>query len=268
MSSRCPRLVAAALLAAALASQARAETLTICGDPNNLPFSNERLEGFENRIARILAEDLGMDLDWYWWAQRRGYVRNTLGAGACSLVMGVPAGFERTLNTRPYYRSTYVFVSRRDRDLAIRSFDDPALGRLKVGVQMIGDDFSNTPPAHAMARRQLIGNVTGFMVYGDYGAAIPQSPILDAVASGAVDLAVVWGPLAGYLATREPVPLAVTPVGPESDGGLRMSFAIALGVRRGDQALRDRLQGALDRHEPEIEAVLREYGVPLLPVRR
>src|SRR5690349_16835567 len=117
-----------------------AGVLRVCADPNNLPLSNQRGEGFENKLAELLAQDLGERVEYTWWAQRRGFFRNTLKAGMCDLVIGVPAGFEMASTTRPYYRSTYVFVSRKDRHLNIASLDDPALRKLKIGVQMIGDD--------------------------------------------------------------------------------------------------------------------------------
>src|SRR6266576_763755 len=164
MSSRCPKAAMSgrlragtSLFAATLiivgCGPARAATtvreLRVCSDPNNLPFSNQREEGFENRIAELVAKDLNAKLRYTWWAQRRGFVRNTLNAGECDVFIGVPSSFERTRTTIPYYRSTYVFITRRDRHLNVVSFDDPILRRLKIGVQMIGDDFTNTPPAHA-----------------------------------------------------------------------------------------------------------------------
>ena len=128
-------------------------SLRVCADPNNLPFSNDRGEGFENKIAELIAAELGAELKYTWWAQRRGFVRNTLKAGDCDLWPGVISGFELLATSRPYYRSTYVFVTREDRDLDIASFDDPRLRQLTIGVQMIGNDAMNTPPAHALARR-------------------------------------------------------------------------------------------------------------------
>ncbi|MDQ3821120.1 MAG: transporter substrate-binding domain-containing protein [Acidobacteriota bacterium] len=142
--------------------------LRVCADPNNLPFSNSKGEGFENRIAELIAREMNADLEYTWWAQRRGFIRNTLKAGECDVVIEVPASFEMALTTSPYYRSTYVFVYRKDRRLNISSFDDPILRRLKIGVQMIGDDFSNAPPAHALSNRHIIDNVEGFTVYGNY----------------------------------------------------------------------------------------------------
>lgn len=256
------------LAIAALASCSRqpekpARELRVCADPNNLPFSNDRLEGFENEIAALVARDLGATVRYEWWVQRRGFVRNTLNAGTCDVVMGVPSSFELVLATRPYYRSTYVFVSREDRGLSVRSFDDPALRRLRIGVQMIGDDFANAPPAHALAGRGMIDNVVGYSVYGDYSQPNPPARIVDAVTAGEVDLAVVWGPLAGYFARRQPVPLDLVPVSPQIDlPFLPFVFDISMGVRRGDEAFRDELNGILERRQAEIEEILDRYGVP------
>jgi mxaJ protein len=237
--------------------------LRVCADPNNLPFSNVRGEGFENKIAALVAREMNVGVEYTWWAQRRGFIRNTLKAGDCDLVVGVPSSFELTQTTSPYYRSTYVFVSRKDRKLNIRSFDDPLLRKLKVGVQMIGDDFSNTPPAHALSNRNIIRNVRGYTVYGDYAKANPPARILEAVAKGEVDVAIVWGPLAGYFAARQKAPLELTPVSPEIDlPYLPFVFDISMGVRRGDDALREDLEQILARRRSEIESILDEYNVP------
>jgi mxaJ protein len=237
--------------------------LRVCADPNNLPFSNQREEGFENRIARLVARDLNAKLTYVWSAQRRGFTRNTLNAHKCDLFVGIPTSFDRVSATIPYYRSTYVFVTRRDRGLKLASFDDPQLKHLQIGVQLIGDGGINTPPAHALSRRHMIDNVHGFSVYGDYRNPNPPARIIDAVASGAVDVAVAWGPLAGYFAQREPVQLDVTPVSPQIDlPFLPFVFDISMGVRRENNGLRDQLNGIITRRRPEIDAILREYGVP------
>jgi mxaJ protein len=246
-----------------LPSGAAATTLRVCADPNNLPFSNERREGFENRIVEMLAADLGRVVEYTWWASRRGFIRNTLNAGLCDVVMGVPVSVELALTTRPYYRSSYVFVSERSRRLRLRSLDDPRLQRLRIGVQMIGDDFANTPPAHALSARGLISNIVGYSVYGDYSRPNPPAEIVTAVSRGEVDAAIVWGPLAGYFAARSRVPLEVTPVSPEIDSPfLPFVFDISMAVRRGDEAWRDRLDGFIQQRSREIEDVLNEYDVP------
>lgn len=240
-----------------------AGVLRVCADPNNLPFSNDRQQGFENKIADLLARDLGERLEYTWWAQRRGFFRNTLKAGACDVVMGLPAGFEMALTTSPYYRSTYVFVSRKDRALKIDSLDDARLHDLKIGVQMVGDDFSNSPPAHALSSRGMVTNVKGFTLYGDYAQPNPPARIIEAVERGDVDVAVVWGPLAGYFAKLSRAPLAITPVTPQIDRSyLPFVFDISMGVRRGDQELRDQLEQFIERDRAEIDRILAEYGVP------
>jgi len=251
----------------AVSGGAQERTLRVAADPNNLPFSNERGEGFENRLAELLARELGMRLEYMWWPQRRGFFRETVGAGRADVVMGVPAGFERVLTTRPYYRSTYVFVSRGDAP-EVKSLDDPALERLTIGVQLIGDDANNTPPAHALSARGMVQNVRGYTVYGDYAREAPPSEIIRAVAEREVDVAVAWGPMAGFFAGRQRVPLRLTPVLPEADGPARpFTFAIAVGVRRGNDVLRQQIDDVLERRRDDVEAILREFGVPLLELR-
>ena len=239
--------------------------LRVCSDPNNLPFSNQRREGFENRIVDLIARDLDSKVEYTWWAQRRGFIRNTLKAGTCDVIAGVPTGMDMVLRTVPYYRSTYVFVTRTDRHLDVHSFDDPILRRVRVGVQLIGDDGTNSPPAHALSNRGIIQNVKGYTVYGDYATDSPPARIIDAVARGDVDVAVAWGPMAGYWARRSPVPLTLVPVEPQIDlPFLPFVFDIAMGVRRGDTTFRASLDTVLTRRRPDIQRILDSYGVPQL----
>ena len=256
-----------ALLACFFASRtagAEERELRVCADPNNLPFSNEARQGFENRIVDLVARELNARVSYVWWAQRRGNVRNTLKEGLCDVIPGVATDLEMLATTRPYYRSVYVFVTREDRHLDIETFDDERLRTLTIGVQMIGDDFANTPPADALARRGMIDNVRGFMLYGDYAQDSPPRAIVEAVADASLDVAVVWGPLAGYFAKRTRVPLKLQPVSPRVDGAVPMSFEISMGTRREDAQLRKQIDDALLKHRTEIQAVLREFGVPLL----
>jgi mxaJ protein len=254
-----------AALLALFALSATAKPLRVCSDPNNLPFSNQQQQGFENRIASLVAKEMGAKLEYYWFAQRRGFVRNTLNANKCDVIVGVPSSFDLALTTRPYYRSTYVFVTRRDRKLDLSSFDDPRLRRLKIGVQMIGDDYASSPPAHALANRGIVRNVAGYSVYGDYREDSPPRRIVEAVARNEVDVSAVWGPTAGYFISRSRVPLVARPVSPQIDlPFLPFVFDIAMAVRRGDTALRDRLDEILERRASEIEQILKEYGVPTL----
>jgi mxaJ protein len=256
-------LPALLLLAPATApAQLARGTLRVCADPNNLPYSNQRREGFENKLAELIAADLHVRVAYTWWAQRRGYVRNTLRAGKCDVLMGVPTGFDPVIITRPYYRSTYTFVTRRPTP-PIASFDDPALRRLRVGVQIVGDGEGSSPPVAALTRRGIVENVTGYSILGDYREPNPPSRIVRAVANGEIDVGIVWGPLAGYFAKQSSVPLRVDPVSPEIDlPYLPFVFDMAIGVRRGEGAFRDRLDDVLRRRRRDIDRLLASYGVP------
>ena len=237
--------------------------LRVCADPNNLPFSNERKEGFENKIADLIAAEMQRPVEYTWWAQRRGFFRNTLRAGLCDVVIGVPASFELAATTKPYYRSTYVFVTRSDRNINIESFDDAKLRELTVGVQMIGDDGANSPPAHALSSRGIVENVRGYTVYGDYKRENPPVQIIDAVLNKEVDVAVAWGPLAGYFANKHPGTLSIRPVSPEIDlPYLPFTYDISVGIRRGEDALKDTIEQILDRRRNDIDAILASYKVP------
>jgi mxaJ protein len=252
------------MLAAGSALAQGLDKIRICADPNNLPFSNDRGEGFENRIAELLARDLGVPLEYRWWAQRRGFIRNTLRARDCDIVIGVPKGYELTLTTQPYYRSTYVILSRVADGQDYRSLDDPRLAEARIGVQLIGDDFASTPPAHALSKRGIIGNIRGYLVYGDYRNDSPAAEIVRAIANDEIDIALVWGPLAGYFAPKQKQPLAITPLPSAGDGPeLPFVFDIAMGVRKGDGELRDLLDGWIERRRADIAAILSEYGVPV-----
>jgi len=252
-----------ALGAKARADHGHARVLRVCADPNNLPFSNRRGEGFEDRIAALLAEELDASVQVTWWAQRHGFVRSTLGAGRCDVILGVPTSFERVLSTRPYYRSSYVFVYRTGHGLHLRSLDDPALRRLRVGVPIVGEDAAPSPPALALARRHIVNNVVGYAVYGDSREENPPARLIEAVARGDVDVAVAWGPLAGYFASRQPVPLEVVPVSPQLDPpAVPLAYDISVGVRKDEGALRTELQAALDRRRADVERILGQYGVP------
>jgi mxaJ protein len=244
-------------------------SLRVCADPNNLPFSNIKEEGFENALARLIARELGDTLEYFWWPQRRAWVRHTVGEGKCDVAIGVPAEFAAMTTTHPYYRSTYVFVSRADRHYDLHSLDDPRLRQLRIGLHFIGTDYSNPPPAHALGARGIVRNVVGYSIYGNFKDPNPPARLIDAVASGAVDVAIVWGPLAGYFAPREAVPLAVTPLASAIDArtGTGFAFPISVGVRRGDTRLRDRIEEVLDRRRTDVTAILARYGVIPLGAR-
>ena len=256
-------------VAATLDSDHGNETvLRVAADPNNLPFSNGRGEGFENQIAELVARELGKKLEYVWRAQRRGFFRETLKEGRADLVMGVPAGFDMALTSIPYYRSSYVFVTRQNRGMKVSSFDELILRTAKVGIQLVGDDGVNTPPAHALANRGIVTNVVGFTLYGDYREPNPPARIVEAVARGDLDVAVVWGPLPAYFNRTQGLNLEITPViaSPE-DQPLKFDFSIAMGVRKGNQALRDSLNEIIRKRRFEVETILKTFGVPSMPLK-
>jgi mxaJ protein len=245
----------------------RVQELRVCADPNNLPFSNRAEQGFENALADLVARDLGKRVRYTWWPQRRGFVRNTLAAGTCDVIIGVPAKFELAKTTKPYYRSTYVFVTRARDALDLHTLDDPRLRRLRIGLHAIGDDGSNVPPAHALAAKGIVQNVRGYSIYGDYSQEAPPSDLLEALVADEIDVAIAWGPLGGYFAQRAAIELTAAPIEPLSDSPFPMQFDVSMAVRHEDRALHAQLEEVLSRRRADIHAVLERYGVPLLPFR-
>jgi mxaJ protein len=263
MFSACLKFMLVLLISgcAAQAEQPTQRVLRVCADPNNMPFSNDKLQGFENRIAEVLADEMNAELEYTWWAQRRGFIRNTLKACSCDVVIGIPSSIELAATTNPYYRSTFTFVTLRERALDINSFDDVRLKKLQIGVHVVGDDGASTPPAQALARRGMIANLHGYSIYGDYSLASPPSQIFDALRSREIDVAIVWGPLAGYAATEDEE-LQVLPVDREIEQPfLPFAYDISMGVRREDTTLLTDLDSILERRKPTIDSLLTAYGV-------
>jgi mxaJ protein len=262
----CAGLLAIAAASGAMAAGPAPDQFRVCADPNNLPFSDKAGNGFENKLAELVAHDLGKgDVTYTWWAQRRGFVRNTLKAGNCDVIMGVPARLDMVETTRPYYRSTYVFVARADRALDLQSMTDPRLKSLKIGIQLVGDDGFNTPPAHALGAQGIIDNVRGYSIYGDYRQASPPARIIEAVENGDIDVAAVWGPLAGYFAKSSSVPLSIRPItDTQRFAPIAFQFDIAMGVRKGDHAFKAELDDVIARRQADIRRLLQSYGVPLV----
>lgn len=253
------------LLAAGVSATAATPVLRVCADPNNLPYSNQAQQGFENRLADMVAKDLGMQVSYFWFPQREKFFEKTLNGGACDVVMGVPTGFDEADTTDPYYRSTYVFVTRRDRALEIHSFDDPRLRQLKIGVHILGEQDDSLPPVHAFTSRGIVRNLVGYSIFGNLNEKNPPADLIDAVAHGKVDVAVAWGPLAGYFARQSSVPLELTPVDDDPmHPNLPFHFDIAMGVRRGNTALQHRLNAELARRHDAVQALLRSYGIPVV----
>lgn len=236
--------------------------LRVCADPNNLPFSNEKGEGFEDAIAKLVADDLGASLEHTWSPQRRGFVRTTLRAGRCDVVMGVPAGSDMLATTAPYYTSGYVTVTRPEGP-RVGSLASASLATMKIGMPLVGDDGANPPPAVALGLRGLARNLRGYSVYGDYRDDSPPADAIRALRRGEVDVTIAWGPVAGYWSRRGGAPLRVALL-PEEEAppGQPFRFAIAMGVRKKDDALRAELDAVLARRKAEIAKVLDAYGVP------
>jgi mxaJ protein len=257
-------LLAMALALAPLMTQAG--TLRVCSEPNNLPFSNKAGQGFENKIADLVARDFDDKVEYTWALQNDRFIKHTLDAHKCDLMIGVSVGMDDVATTQPYYASTYVFVSRKKDDLAVASLADPRLRKLKIGVHLIGDD--SAPPEIALGQEGIVDNVHGYMIYGDFAKANPPARLIEAVEKKDVDVAAVWGPLGGYFAKDSPVALQVTPMtGTARFAPLRFQFAIAMGVRKNDLALRDKLNAVIAREQPAIGNILRAYGVPMVALK-
>lgn len=270
---RCRR--ATAILLLANASPAFAElaedrpprkALIVCADPSNLPYSNKAREGFENKLADVLAADLQVGVDYFWFVGHKSFMRRTLLDGVCDVVISAPSGLPGTVTTRPYFTSSYFALTRANDPRRFLSFDDPWLKEAKIGLQLVGNEGATTPPALSLAMRGANEHITGFPMWADESDPSPQGRIVDAVAEGAVDIAFVWGPFAGHFAKKYGVALRLDPI--MSDPArpeLTFVFPMAVAVRKSETAFRDRIQEALDRHAPEISEILRNAGVPLVP---
>lgn len=271
MKSMCSKgwaLASALMIAGALAWPAAAadetKVLRVCGDPDNLPFSNSKSEGFENKIAELIARDLGLTLEYYWWPHQRGLVRNTLSAGTCDVLISIPKGYDLVLWTKPYYRSAYVLAQLSGNGSKITSLDDPALKRLKIGT------YAGSPPFDALSERGLAANLVTYPLFFDPRVTDESRrpvKLLEDILTGEVDVAVAWGPMAGYFVkTKAPnTKLSLSPLPDERV--VPMTFEFSMGVRKGNQALKQKLEEALDRRRAEVTKVLDDFGVPLLPLK-
>ena len=263
----------AALALAATAAQAAEpqQVLRVCQDPNNLPFSNRALQGFENKIAALLAADLGWKIEYTWYPQRMGFIRNTLRAKnpdsdtfKCDLVTGVATGFDMGATTRPYYHSTYAMAYVKGKgldgvhtleDLLTLSADQRA--GLRLGV------FGRSPVADWLLENGLIDKMVSYQTQSGDADRYPGEMVEKDLANGAIDVAFIWGPIAGYFARQSTaVPIVAIPLKPHA--GLQFDFEIAMAVRFGEAAYKQRIDDAIDRNRPKINAILAQYGVPLL----
>lgn len=235
-------------------------TIRVCADPNNLPFSNRAGQGFENKLAQLLAHDLNADLKYVWFSQRKNFLTNSLNANLCDAVLGVPVDMDGALFTRPYYRSAYVMVTRADRALKIESLYDTRLKGLRIGMHVVEDDYA--PPGHLLAAQGLSGQIAGYSLYGAYGETNPPARLIEAVAKGDVDLAIAWGPLAGYFAKRAAVRLVIQPVSPSRFQLIPFTYAIGIAVHKRDVVFQSAIQQVLDKECQKIRALMKQYAFP------
>ena len=238
----------------------RAE-LRVCADPNNLPFSNEAGEGFENRISRLIADDLGLPVTYVWFPQVVGFVRNTLRTRQCDLVPGTVGGDGVLDTTNPYYHTAYMVVTRAADGIEADSLGDPVFADKRIGV------VAATPPSDLLLRHGLMPRVHPYRLAVDTRVEAPARRMLQDLAEGKIDVALVWGPIAGYAIKREGLPLRAVFLRPEPDAP-RMDYRVAMGVRSGEPEWRRRVNQALRRKQDDIAAVLADYGVPVMDEQR
>ena len=262
------RYFLAALFGSVLASaglQAVAQTadiadrnaLKVCADPNNLPFSNQKGEGFENKIAELMGAALGVKVEYTWFPQIIGFARNTLQAHLCDLVIGTVAGDDVMQTTNPYYFTTYVMIYRSDKGLTLTGLDDPRLASLRLGV------VSATPPSDLLVRHDLMAHAKPYQLTVDTRAESPTHEMVKDIMDGTIDVGFLWGPIAGYYRKHGELPLTLVPLKDEP-GAARMKYHIAMGVRGNEPEWRRRVNAVILKQQPKMTAILRDYGIPLL----
>lgn len=239
--------------------------LRVCADPDNMPFSNQAGEGFENKIAELLATTWNSKLEYVWWPVRRGFFSRGLNGRYCDVAITAPDKLDIAGVTGPFFRSSYVIVYRKDSGLDISSLDDPALKKLRIGVNLLNADAENTPPAMALSSHGVVGTLVGFGTFYSEGGLRPED-IIKAVVDSTIDVAIVWGPLAGYFAKQAVVPLVLRSVPDDSVSGIPFAFSLGMATRRRETALRDSLQKFVDAKRPELQSILEQFNVPLLPL--
>jgi quinoprotein dehydrogenase-associated probable ABC transporter substrate-binding protein len=231
--------------------------LKVCADPNNLPFSDEKKEGFENKIAEVIGAELGLKVDYAWFPQVIGFVRNTLRSHLCDLVMGTVAGDEIMQTTNPYYFTTYMMFYRSDKGFTFKGLEDPDLARLRLGV------VAGTPPSDLIVRHDLMSHTHPYALIVDTRSESPTHQMVQDVVDETIDVGFLWGPIAAYYRKRDNLPLTFLPLKDEP-GAARMEYHIAMGVRGNEPQWRRRINAAILKRQDEITAILRDYGVPLL----
>jgi quinoprotein dehydrogenase-associated probable ABC transporter substrate-binding protein len=234
------------------------KVLRVCADPRNLPFSNEKGEGFENKLAELTAQKLGKSIAYAWYPQAPGFVRNTLGAYKCDVIMGYPQGNDLVQSTNPYYRTAYSLVFGPASGLAgVDTLSDPRLKGKRIGI------VAGTPPATLLAVNGLMASAKPYPLVIDTRVDSSAEAMMKDLAAGEIDVAVLWGPMAGYYAGKADPPLAVVPLVKETSGP-RLAYYITMGVRGADQEWKRQLNRLIAENQPEINRLLAGFGVPLL----
>ena len=231
--------------------------LRVCSDPHNLPFSDQQGNGFENKIAEVFAQSLKVPLRYVWYPNSIGFLRNTLRARQCDLVMGIASGAEMVQSTNPYYRSGYVIVTRKADQLAITSMDDPKLRDLKIGLT------AGTPPSDIAVRSGLIGNVRPYPLFVDTRYDSPGKQMIEDLLQKKIDIALLWGPIAGYFARDHASDLTIEPLKTEQ-ANLQLDFYIAMGVRPGENKWKNQVNDLMRQNQGKIATILHDYGIPTL----
>lgn len=232
----------------------------VCADQDNMPYSNSKLEGFENKIAEVLAKDLGKKLTYQFWYDRQGFLRNTLNALKCDVVMSTTPDYDALRTSKPYYRSGHVFIYKKDSGYKITDWDSPDLRKATIGI--VGQSPATIPlDAHG-----LMPNARPYRMQRDLN--LPPSYLVDDLVKGDIDVAIVWGPIGGYFAKQSKVPLEVVMIPEYEDENVKGKefWNISIGVRKADKERMALIQGALDRNQDKIDKILDEYGVPHVPV--
>lgn len=241
-----------------------AGVIRVCADPDNLPFSNEKQEGFENKLAELLGATWNSKVEYAWWPVRRGFFARGLNGRYCDMAMTAPEKIDMVATTKAYFRTGYAIVTRKDSGLDITSLDDPRLKTLRIGINLLNSDAENTPPAMALSSHGVIGNLVGFPTF--YSDLARPEDIINAVTDKKIDVALVWGPLAGYFIRQTKAPLNMRMMDDDTLTGLPMNFSISVATRRTEKGLRDSLQAFLIDKHTEIQALLEQYGFPIEPL--
>lgn len=254
-------LIAASPAVAQVSDLVDRSTLRVCADPANMPFTNEKGEGFENKIADLLSAKLNLPLDYTWFPQATGFYRRTLGEKRCDVVMGYVAGGDPVLNTNPYYRSAFVLISKKGGDLdGVDTLEDVRLKGRRIGV------VAGTPPGDLMARNGLMAMARPYALTVDRRYDSPAEQMIGDIASGEIDAGILWGPIGGYYARRSEAPLDVMPLVKEK-GDPQLVYRITLAIRPGELNWKHQLNGFISANQQDINRILIEYGVPLLDER-